>query len=194
MFKVEPVEDSPPSITPAAVETVEDFPTSVTPAAGDSVEIAVAQEIMAAATNLQTLQKPNEDISQTVQDHKDHSYDLLPVNPQQKQYLPFLQERSSLFPLDQRLKRVFDTINQKIKSEPGIYKGAIKSFVTNFENLDSDSALVSSLYTFGKSSGDSMSAAKRHKMIAWKSLRNASHLKEETTSVSTEPQQTKIAQ
>ncbi|XP_033647307.1 uncharacterized protein LOC117306861 [Asterias rubens] len=205
IFKVEPVDEPPSSVTSAAVEADDDFPMPVTPTAGDSVEITVAQEIIAAATNLKALPKPTEDTSKTVQDHEDHSYDILSVIRQQKPCLPFLQQnsclpflpkRSSLLPLDQRLKRVFDIIKQKIKSEPGTYRGAIKSFVTNFENLDSDSALVSSLYTFGKSSGDTLKAAKRHKMIAWKSLRNASHLKEESTAVpaEAEAEQTQMGQ
>ena len=149
----------------------------ITSAPVESVEMTIAQEIIAAATSIQDIKTTSsqEQDSHGVPCLKDHSYDTqgLQIASQQKQ---------TTAPLDQRLKRMLDTINDKIKSNPTVYRPAAKSFVTSFENLETDSALVSALYTFGKSSGEAASAAKRHKLVARKSLQNASQLGEQATS------------
>ncbi|XP_022103577.1 uncharacterized protein LOC110986198 [Acanthaster planci] len=80
-----------------------------------------------------------------------------------------------------KLRNMFDTLSQKMNDDPDMFRFPIKSFVSRFEKIASDSALISALLTFAKYS--TFSAARQIKIRAKKRLPISSRVGMQPTTV-----------
>ena len=55
--------------------------------------------------------------------------------------------------MTERIKNMSEILQTKIMTEPEMFSGPLNSFLSQFERMKTDSALISSLCTFGKYNG-----------------------------------------
>ena len=65
--------------------------------------------------------------------------------------------------VQEKLKNMFDTLILKMNDDPDVYRLPIKGFVSRFEKISSDSALISALLTFAKYSTPSVTRQIRNR-------------------------------
>lgn len=83
----------------------------------------------------------------------------------------------------QKVKAMFESLQQKLQTDPVVFQPAIMSFVSNFEKMSTKSAIVSSLFTYGKYSGASAITAKRLLLNARKCLQTSTKIGVQPTAV-----------